>query len=160
MPQSHNAVASSSRLPAPKAHTYRPLDRAAKTDNSPRVFWDAFTRAPRQDGEHKSCVIVPQSSENDSSSDTDGETFRIGSVVMVEHTTPFPIVGLITQMWTMPPDSAAADKTTTEEEEDEDEDFVPMWCKVRFLYWPTELTRATQTRLKGLIAQVSCLVMY
>lgn len=153
MARKSSAKASSSSVTAQPRHIYTPLGPPTTQDPSPKLWWKSFKRVPLRDGSRLSTLQEPENDEDDpmegsSSGTAHKETYNVGDVVMVRHTQLLPVVGIITQMWTMPDDD---DDSESEEDDDDEDDFVPMWCKIRFLYWPDELTRATKTRLKGLI---------
>lgn len=156
------SAASSSSATLLPCHTYTPVGQPT-IHSSPKHFWTSFKRrrigsGDDQDGldadtiekrkQSRSILDETPASADDATSTAD-EVYRIGDVVMVRHTTPQPIVGLITQIWTTPGETGIADE---EDDEDDDEaDFVPMWCKIRFLYWPSDLSTQTKARLKGLV---------
>ncbi|CAO1625623.1 unnamed protein product [Sympodiomycopsis kandeliae] len=153
----------SSSATVKQSYAYTPLGQGKKLDTSPKIFWDAFQR--RKSTLAKSTLA--HHNDNDAQDDdkdvqsNQEEPFRVGSTVMVEHTTPLPLVGLVTQIWTVPDDESkngenqengSNEDGDEDEEHDEDDDFIPLWCKIRFFYWPDDLTRTTKTRLKGLIS--------
>ncbi|CAO1622678.1 unnamed protein product [Parajaminaea phylloscopi] len=164
--------ASSSATAATIPHAYTPLGQSVAQATRPRHFWKAFKRrkvAPEDGdgGQRKSYLTLPHEDESqDSGAHQDEEVFRVGDAVMVRDTTPLPVVGLITQLWTIPDEVAdtmdmkratgqdaddGEDGEDGEDDEDDDVDFVPLWCQMRFLYWPSSLSGQTRTRTKGLV---------
>lgn len=129
------------------AHRYQPIGQATEQATQPRLFWPGFRR--RRINEAKS-QLDGEALDDDGNCD-DEETFRIGDVVMVKHTTPLPVVGLITQIWTLPDAQADGAQDDDDEDDDDDDDFVPLWCKIRFFYWPELLSGSTKARMRGLL---------
>ncbi|CAO1627742.1 unnamed protein product [Jaminaea pallidilutea] len=164
--------ASTSTATASLAHLYTPLGEPTSNGRSPHEYWQSFKRK-RIDADDEAKGQRPANKlaqpENEVTTEAQSETseeevYSIGSVVLVRNTMSKPVIGLITQIWTVPDagidveedgDVTATGFDAEEHEEDandDDADPVPLWCKVRFYYWPDGLSELTQTRMKGLVA--------
>lgn len=121
----------------------RRLVPSSQRADSPAPSSSSSSVEGEQDGEDEEGEVAGPSSSSASSSAS--ESFRLGDAVYTKSNIAHPNLGILTDIWRPEQDDEDED-----EEEDENSDETIL-CRVRFLYWPQDVSQVTAKKLGGLI---------